>query len=200
MTKFILRRLAYTVVVVVIATLFVFVLSRQSGDPRHLFLSEMTTQKQWEDWGREMGLDRPVIVQYWLWIAKAARGDFGESVQQRRPALDVVVERAPATLELAVLGVPMVVAYRVHPSTYAIGKALVRGIEHIALPNILAGQKIVPEHIQRLDPAALARDLLAVADDQGLVRRLDRVRARLGGPGAAARAAAAALEPVAGGR
>lgn len=111
-----------------------------------------------------------------------------------------LVASGTATLELAVLGVPMVVAYRVHPSTYAIGKALVRGIEHIALPNILAGQKIVPEHIQRLDPAALARDLLAVADDQGLVRRLDRVRARLGGPGAAARAAAAALEPVAGGR
>ena len=101
MAKFIVRRLAYTVAVVVLVTLFVFVLSRQSGDPRHLFLSEMTTQKQWDDWGREMGLDRPVIIQYWVWIAKAAHGDFGESVQQRRPALDVVVERVPATLELA---------------------------------------------------------------------------------------------------
>lgn len=101
MLKFILKRLAYTLAVIVIATLFVFVLSRQSGDPRHLFLSEMTSQKQWDDWGRDMGLDRPVIVQYWLWLGKAARGDFGESVQQRRPALDVVVERVPATLELA---------------------------------------------------------------------------------------------------
>jgi lipid-A-disaccharide synthase len=107
-----------------------------------------------------------------------------------------LVASGTATLELAVLGVPMVVAYRVHASTYAVGKALVRGIDHIALPNILAGDRIVPEHIQRLDPSVLARDLLAVAGDPALPARLAEVKASLGAPGASARAAAAALELV----
>ena len=107
-----------------------------------------------------------------------------------------LVASGTATLELAVLGVPMVVAYRVHASTYAIGKALVRGIDHIALPNILAGSAVVPEHIQDLDPAVLARDLLAVAADPELPDRLAAVRAALGEPGASIRAAQAALEPL----
>jgi lipid-A-disaccharide synthase len=107
-----------------------------------------------------------------------------------------LVASGTATLELAVLGVPMVVAYRVHASTYAIGRALVKGIEHIALPNILAGRAVVPEHIQHLEPAALARDLLAVAGDPELPSRLAAVKAALGEPGASMRAARAALEPV----
>jgi lipid-A-disaccharide synthase len=107
-----------------------------------------------------------------------------------------LVASGTATLELAVLGVPMVVAYRVHPSTYAIGKLLVRGVQHIALPNILAGRAVVPEHIQQLDPALLARDLLAVAEDAALPDRLAAVAASLGHGGAAQRAAQAALEPV----
>ena len=108
-----------------------------------------------------------------------------------------LVASGTATLELAVLGVPMVVAYRVHPSTYAMAKALVRGIEHIALPNILAGVAVVPEHIQQLDPDLLARDLLAVAMDPELPARLAAVRHQLGEPGASARAARAMLEPLA---
>ena len=107
-----------------------------------------------------------------------------------------LVASGTATLELAVLGVPMVVAYRVHASTYAVGKALVRGIDHIALPNILAGHAVVPEHIQHLEPAVLARDLLAVAADPELPGRLALVKAQLGEPGASLRAAQAALEPV----
>jgi len=107
-----------------------------------------------------------------------------------------LVASGTATLELAVLGVPMVVAYRVHASTYAIGKALVRGIEHIALPNILAGTAVVPEHIQVLEPTVLARDLLAVAADPELPDRLAAVRAVLGEPGASIRAAQAVLEPL----
>ena len=133
-------------------------------------------------------------------VAERARAAGVELVQGLVPAAlqseAALVASGTATLELAVLGVPMVVAYRVHASTYAVGKALVRGIDHIALPNILAGAEVVPEHIQQLDPAALARDLLAVAGDPELPERLAQVRALLGEPGASMRAAQAALEPV----
>jgi len=109
-----------------------------------------------------------------------------------------LVASGTATLELAVLGVPMVVAYQVHASTYALGRLLVRGVRHIALPNILAGEGIVPEHLQRLDPTALAVDLLRVAADPAVPARLRAVRSSLGPPGAARRAAEALLEPFAG--
>ena len=101
MKTFFLRRLTYSIVLLLATTIFVFVMSRQSGDPRHLFLSEQSTQAEWEAWGVELGLDKPTWQQYIIWLGNAVTGDFGESIRQRRPALDVVTERIPATLEMA---------------------------------------------------------------------------------------------------
>ena len=101
MKTFLARRIMYSIILLLATTIFVFVLSRQSGDPRHLLLSEQTTREEWDAWGVELGLDKPVYQQYIIWLGNAITGDFGESIRQRRPALDVVVERIPATLELA---------------------------------------------------------------------------------------------------
>ena len=101
MKTFFLRRLTYSIVLLLATTIFVFIMSRQSGDPRHLFLSEQSTQAEWEAWGVELGLDKPTWQQYVIWLGNAVTGDFGESIRQRRPALDVVTERIPATLEMA---------------------------------------------------------------------------------------------------
>lgn len=101
MKRFLARRIAYSVILILVTTVFVFVLSRQSGDPRHLLVSEQSTQEEWDAWGRELGLDRHIVMQYLIWLGNALTGDFGESTRQRRPALDVVIERIPATLQLA---------------------------------------------------------------------------------------------------
>lgn len=101
MKTFFLRRLTYSIVLLLATTIFVFIMSRQSGDPRHLFLSEQSTQAEWDAWGVELGLDKPLWQQYVIWLGNAVTGDFGESIRQRRPSLDVVIERIPATLELA---------------------------------------------------------------------------------------------------
>lgn len=101
MKRFLARRIAYSIVLLLATTVFVFVMSRQSGDPRHLFVSEQSTQAEWDAWGIELGLDKPLYQQYLIWLRNAIKGDFGESIRQRRPALDVVLERVPATLELA---------------------------------------------------------------------------------------------------
>ncbi|MBN1336193.1 MAG: lipid-A-disaccharide synthase [Deltaproteobacteria bacterium] len=108
-------------------------------------------------------------------------------------AAAALVASGTATLECSVLGVPMVVAYAVHPVTWAVGRRVARNLEHMALPNILIGRRGVPEHLQRLDPGALAEDLLRVAEDPGVGTDLAEVRARLGAPGASARAAEALL-------
>ena len=64
-------------------------------------MNEQSTQAEWDAWGVELGLDKPLYLQYVIWLGNALSGDFGESIRQRRPALDVVIERIPATLELA---------------------------------------------------------------------------------------------------
>ncbi len=84
------------------------------------------------------------------------------------------------TLELAVAGVPFVVAHRVSWLTWLVGRALVRGVKHLALPNVLAGRPVVAEFVQHFDApaltAALAQAIVPPAPD-------------LGPPGASARAA-----------
>ena len=120
MTKFLVRRFFYGIAVVILVTLFVFILSRASGDPRTVFLNEYTTQEQWDEWGRQWGLDKPVIVQYLLWLGRAATGNLGQSLRESRPVLDVILERVPATVQLAVgafafailLGLPFGVLFR----------------------------------------------------------------------------------------
>ncbi len=92
------------------------------------------------------------------------------------------------TLELAVMGVPQVVAHQVHFVTYAIGRQLVKGVEHVAMPNVLARREVVPEFLQDLEPEKLAAALLALPE----VQPVDLTA--LGDSGAAARAAAAIRE------
>ena len=87
MQKFIFRRLVYMIIVVVLSTMFVFTLSRLAGDPRSLFLSEYTTKADWEAWGKEFGLDKPLFAQYFIWLGKAALGDFGTSLRDQIPRL-----------------------------------------------------------------------------------------------------------------
>ena len=82
-------------------TAFVFALSRATGDPRLLFLDQYSTQEQWDAWGKQMGLDRPLLAQYATWVMDAVRGDFGQSLSQRTNSLSVIAARVPATLQLA---------------------------------------------------------------------------------------------------
>ncbi len=94
-------RLAYTVVVAFATSIFVFALANRTGDPRTVFLTSYTSQKQWDEWGERWGLDKPMVVRYGIWLGKAIQGDFGESLRELRPARDVIKERIPATLQLA---------------------------------------------------------------------------------------------------
>ncbi len=107
------------------------------------------------------------------------------------------------TLESAIAGVPTLVAYKVSPVSFAVGKALVK-VPFISLPNLVAGRGIFPELLQKdCDPEPLAAAALAwllpapgtspLADVR---RELDKVRAMLGGPGAPGRAAGVILEDL----
>ena len=89
-----------------------------------------------------------------------------------------------STLELALAGIPTVVAHRVHPLTYAVGRMLVRGVRHLTLPNILLGREGFREHIQYFSVDDLVRDLR----DAQVPPRSELIQL-LGGGGATERAA-----------
>lgn len=100
MTGYIAGRLAQMVIVILGVTFVTFALMYLSGDPVLVFTGENWTQKEIEDFRREMGLDKPWIVQYVNYIFRAAQGDFGDSLRQRQPVLSLIIDRLPATLML----------------------------------------------------------------------------------------------------
>lgn len=112
-----------------------------------------------------------------------------------------LVASGTATLETALLGCPMVIAYKMSPVTYRLARILVRGVDYIGMPNILAGRAIVPELIQGdVTPAKLVRaaePMLAEPLHTETAAALRAVRASLGAPGAAERVAAIAMEMMA---
>jgi lipid-A-disaccharide synthase len=111
------------------------------------------------------------------------------------------VTSGTASLEAALVGLPMVVVYRMRWASYLLARTLVR-VEHAALPNLIAGRRIVPELIQHeLRPEAVAGHLLDYLEspDRASAAReeLKRVREKLGEPGALDRAAEAVLAEIA---
>ncbi|WP_199089052.1 ABC transporter permease [Bosea sp. ASV33] len=79
----------------------VFVVSRMLGDPAVLLLPIGATEDQLSELRTQLGLDQPLLEQYLTFLSHALKGDFGQSFQFARPALDVVLERLPATALLA---------------------------------------------------------------------------------------------------
>lgn len=100
MQKYLIRRLALAVITLLAVSLIIFIMSRASGDPRHIMLDDYSTEEDWRRMGEVLGLDRPYYQQYFIFIANAFRGDFGISVKEGRPVTDVVLDRLPNTLYL----------------------------------------------------------------------------------------------------
>jgi len=101
MTKYVLRRLFYSIFVVIAVTILVFLLSRLTGDPAMLYLPETAPLEMAERFREINGLNDPIIVQLGRFLNGAIRLDFGKSIWQKIPASELVLDRLPLTLELA---------------------------------------------------------------------------------------------------
>ena len=100
MQRFILQRLLQSVVVLFVLALIVFALARVTGNPADLLLPEDATREDREHLLRAIGLDRPTHEQLVLFFRGALRGDLGQSIRYRKPAVEVFFERLPNTLAL----------------------------------------------------------------------------------------------------
>ena len=115
MQRFLLRRFLISIVTVLVVSVMIFGMSRAVGDPRVLLLDDYSTKDDWDRLGRELGLDKPYYEQYGIFIKDAVKGEFGESIQQGRPAMHIILERLPATMQLGlaafvlslIVGVPL---------------------------------------------------------------------------------------------
>lgn len=96
-----LRRLGQSVLVLLAVSFVSFMVFRYIGDPTISLLGEDATVEERDALMREIGFDRPVPLQYLSYIGQVLQGDFGVSYRLKRPVLEVIAERLPATLELA---------------------------------------------------------------------------------------------------
>lgn len=101
MVVFVIKRLLQSILTVAGVITVAFFLTRLAGDPAILLLPPEATQEDVERLRQALGLDQPLILQYLYFMANAFTGDFGNSLRQSVPAMTLVLERVPATLELA---------------------------------------------------------------------------------------------------
>ena len=102
MARYFAIRVAESLIAIWGVLTIVFAAARLTGDPAVLMLPVGASLQQLQDFRREAGLDRPILEQYLSFLSHAIRGDFGESLLHHQPAFNVVIERMPATIQLAV--------------------------------------------------------------------------------------------------
>jgi peptide/nickel transport system permease protein len=115
MWRYLVGRVFQTLLSMLVVVSIVFVLTRLSGNPINLLLDVNATERDQQILTHHLGLDRPLIVQYAIYVRNIALGDFGSSILTRRPVTEHIWERLPATVELGfvamvmsvVLGVPL---------------------------------------------------------------------------------------------
>ena len=158
MRRYVLRRLLLFVPTLFGASLLVFVLLRLvPGDIAEILVyqtgSESSTvqKKQIQQIRTELGLDRPVLVQYGHWMWDALRGDFGQSYSQRRPVSAILAERFPRSMELAGLtlflaviwAVPLGVISAVRQNTWVDYAARIVSLSGLSFPLFVTGALIL---------------------------------------------------------
>ena len=115
MQRYLVRRILISVVTLLAVSVIIFIMARIGGDPRSVMLDEFAGEEIWEELGRELGIDKPIYHQYAIFLKNLFTGDYGQSIKERRPVIEVIWERLPATMELAaasfvfstIVGVPL---------------------------------------------------------------------------------------------
>ena len=145
--EFITRRLFQGLLVVFGVTATVFVVTRLFGDPVALMLPLSASEAQRAAFAAQIGLDQPIVVQFLRFMGDVLRLDFGDSLWQRRPAIDVVFERLPNTLMLigaglgvaVVLSIPLGAIAALRPGGLVDRLTISAGLLGLAMPQFWLG-------------------------------------------------------------
>ncbi|MDA0359229.1 MAG: ABC transporter permease [Proteobacteria bacterium] len=119
MTAFILRRSLQSVFVLFVMSLLVFIGINLVGNPVDMLINPEADQAEIERVIRDLGLDRPVTEQYWYFLVNAFQGDLGKSFVFGEPALKLIIQRMPATFELALFSLLIAIVFGIPLGVYA---------------------------------------------------------------------------------
>jgi peptide/nickel transport system permease protein len=147
MTVYVLRRLAQTLLVLAITSLLVFGGLYLIGDPVEILVNPAADQIEKDRASKALGLDKPIHEQYVSFVSGAFTGNLGNSFVYARPALEVIFERMPATLELAflamviavVLGIPLGLYAGLRPDSVGARAIMAGSILGFSLPTFWVG-------------------------------------------------------------
>jgi ABC-type dipeptide/oligopeptide/nickel transport system permease component len=147
MKQFIVKRLGYAVLSLVLLSLIIFLLVRLTGDPTVLLVEPGASKEDMEAVRVQLGLDRPIWVQYGQFVSSLLRGDFGHSFYYRTPVLELYMSRFPHSLVLAlaamafslIVGIPsgIIAAVRVNRWWDSAGKIF--ALLGLSLPSFWVG-------------------------------------------------------------
>lgn len=119
MLKYVIKRFIQMVVVLFVVSMVVFCLTNFIGDPVDMLVPENATMEQIESARARLGLDKPLPVQYMIFLKDVLHGNFGKSYTYGKPAMGLIVERMPATLELVAVAALLVVLIAIPLGVYA---------------------------------------------------------------------------------
>ncbi len=152
MGTYLLRRLIGTIPVMVLISLLVFLLIQAApGDPTLMLLGEDSTAEDIAEARDRWGLDQPIYVQYVKFLMSAAQGNLGRSFKYDEPVLDVIVNRIPATLELAaasvlialLFAIPLGVWAAARPNSWVDNTGTTFGLFGISMPSFWFGIMLI---------------------------------------------------------
>ncbi|MNW27215.1 Glutathione transport system permease protein GsiC [compost metagenome] len=149
--RYIVKSLLQVIPVLLIVSLIVFVLVRVTGDPVALMLPETATAEDRAVLTQALGLDQPLHVQYVKFLGDALQGDFGQSFRYGEPALRLVLERLPASFELAaaamvlavIMAIPLGIISAVKRNTYTDLLISMLSVIGKAMPNFWVGIMLI---------------------------------------------------------
>ena len=151
MTLYIFRRLLQSIGVIFIVTALVFVGIYVIGNPVDILVSTEADQDQFDRMVKILGLDKPLWEQFFVYLTKLVQGDLGRSFAFSEPALKLVLQRMPATIELVtvamlmalILGIPLGMYAGLHPEKTVSKTIMGASIVGVSIPNFWQGIMLI---------------------------------------------------------
>lgn len=151
MLIFVLQRLFHSVLVVLVMALLVFFGVFMVGDPVAILIDPMADQIEIARATKALGLDKTIWAQFWIFLSNALQGDLGRSFVTSEPALKMIVERMPATLELAflaifisvIVGLPLGMIAGINPDSGFSRTIMGGSILGLSLPSFWIGLMLI---------------------------------------------------------
>ncbi|MFO7817944.1 MAG: ABC transporter permease [Desulfovibrionales bacterium] len=151
MTAFIIRRIAQAILVMFIISMIAFAIKHNVGDPVRMITGISVSEAERETLSEEMGLKDPVLDQYWRFLGNIMHGDLGISYFYHKPATEVILDKAPATIELVLassliivfLSVPLGVFAAIYPKNWFSRTVMGGSIIGVSIPVFLTAIVLV---------------------------------------------------------